>query len=81
MLEPNIPEINQKIRTKAPGKPIGRGSDIVESTEEGVTLADGILLRGLFNAWKEEQDTRGKRNVVLSLVRTTTDSDKYEDQQ
>ncbi|GFX78586.1 hypothetical protein TNCV_30261 [Trichonephila clavipes] len=44
-------------------------------------LADGITRRALFNVWKEEQDPKRKIDVVLCLVRTTTDFDKYEDQQ
>ncbi|GFX47423.1 transposon Tf2-6 polyprotein [Trichonephila clavipes] len=41
-------------------------------------LADGITRLALF---KEEQNPKRKTNVVLSLVRTATNFDKYEDQQ
>ncbi|GFX92487.1 transposable element Tc3 transposase [Trichonephila clavipes] len=37
-----------------------------------------ITRRALFKAWKEEQDPKRKIDVVLSLVRSTTDFDKYE---
>ncbi|GFW71273.1 hypothetical protein TNCV_536911 [Trichonephila clavipes] len=46
-----------------------------------LALADGITRRALFNVWKEDQNPKRKTNVVLSLVKTTTDFDKYEDQQ
>ncbi|GFU53151.1 hypothetical protein TNCV_3023731 [Trichonephila clavipes] len=41
------------------------------------TLADGITRRDLFNVWNEEQDSKRKIDAVLSLVRSTTDFDKY----
>ncbi|GFX63399.1 hypothetical protein TNCV_3620021 [Trichonephila clavipes] len=44
-------------------------------------LADGIIRRALFNVWKEEQDAKRKIDAVLSLVRSTTDFDKCENQQ
>ncbi|GFU20077.1 hypothetical protein TNCV_1192151 [Trichonephila clavipes] len=44
-------------------------------------FVDGITRRSLFNAWNEEQDPKRKIDAVLSLVRSTTDFDKYENQQ
>ncbi|GFV00732.1 uncharacterized protein TNCV_1385511 [Trichonephila clavipes] len=45
------------------------------------SLVDGITRRALFNVWKEEQDPKCKTDAVLSLVRSTTDFDKNENQQ
>ncbi|GFW62734.1 integrase catalytic domain-containing protein [Trichonephila clavipes] len=44
-------------------------------------LADGITRRALFNVWNEKQDPKRKIDAVLSLVRSTTDFDKHENQQ
>ncbi|GFU86696.1 transposable element Tcb1 transposase [Trichonephila clavipes] len=46
-----------------------------------IALTDGITWRALFNVWNEEQDPKRKIDAVLSLVRSTTDFDKYENQQ
>ncbi|GFV33486.1 HTH_Tnp_Tc3_2 domain-containing protein [Trichonephila clavipes] len=45
------------------------------------TLVDGVTRYALFNVWKEEQDLKRKIEAVLSLVRSTTDFDKHENQQ
>ncbi|GFW11406.1 hypothetical protein TNCV_3809251 [Trichonephila clavipes] len=42
------------------------------------TLVDGITRHVLFNVWNEEQDLKRKTDAVL---RSTTDFDKYENQQ
>ncbi|GFY25411.1 transposable element Tcb1 transposase [Trichonephila clavipes] len=44
------------------------------------TLVEGITRRALVNVWNEEQDPKRKIDVALSLVRSTTDFDKYENQ-
>ncbi|GFX79563.1 hypothetical protein TNCV_825521 [Trichonephila clavipes] len=64
----------QMISFSAHSDKAGAGSDTY-------TLADGITRRALFNVWNEEQDPKRGIDAVLSLVRSTTDFDKYENQQ